>query len=60
MPPPALRRPRVEIWTQGKIESLSNAEVRQLHANAMRLNEPEIAALCDSVLKARPRARRVL
>ena len=37
--------------------SLSTIEVRQLQANALRLRETEIAALCDKVLGARPRGR---
>jgi hypothetical protein len=52
-----LRRPRVEHWTQERIESLSTPEVRQLMANAERLAEPEIAALCGAVLDVRPRGR---
>ncbi len=51
------KRGRVELWTREKIESLSTAEVRQLQANALRLSEPEIAALCDNVLGTRPRGR---
>jgi len=51
------KRGRVELWTREKIESLSTAEVRQLQANALRLSEPEIAALCDDVLGTRPRGR---
>jgi len=48
---------RVAVWTRDKIECLSTEEVRQLHANALRLAEPEIAALCDEVLGSRPRGR---
>jgi hypothetical protein len=48
-------RAQVEAWTRDRIESLSTLEVRQLGANATRLAEPEIAALCDAVLDARPR-----
>jgi len=55
---PPLKRPRVDLWTRDKIESLSTAEIRHLRENALRLAEPEIAALCDTVLDARPRARR--
>jgi hypothetical protein len=51
------KRARVEIWTRDKIESLSTPEVRQLGANALRLGEAELAALCDAVLDARPRGR---
>ena len=52
-----LSRPTVERWTQERIEALSTPEIRQLQANALRLNEPEIAALCEAVLGARPRGR---
>ncbi len=51
------QRGRVSLWTLEKIESLSTIEVRQLQANALRLRETEIAALCDKVLGARPRGR---
>ncbi|MEJ2175307.1 MAG: hypothetical protein P8Y76_10485 [bacterium] len=51
------KRGQVEMWTREKIESLSTVEVRQLQANALRLHETEIAALCDEVLGARPRGR---
>ena len=51
------KRARVEIWTRDKIESLSTPELRQLSANALRLGEAELAALCDAVLDARPRGR---
>ncbi len=54
---PKLTRARVESWTREKIESLTTPEVRQLGANALQLAEPEIAALCDAVLDARPRGR---
>ncbi len=52
-----LQRGRVALWSREKIASLSTVEVRQLRDNALRLNEPEIAALCDEVLSARPRRR---
>jgi len=51
------QRARVAMWTKEKISSLTTPEVRQLHANAERLQETEIAALCDEVLDARPRGR---
>jgi hypothetical protein len=50
-----LARGRAARWTKDKIDSLPTPDVRQLRANAERLNEPEIAALCDQVLGARPR-----
>ena len=53
------KRARVETWTREKIESLTTVEVRQLEANAIRLGETEIAALCGEVLDAaRAGARR--
>jgi len=55
---PLPRLTRVTHWTQERIESLSTPEVRQLMANAERLAEPELAALCGTVLAGRPRARR--
>jgi hypothetical protein len=50
-------RTRNTTWSREKIEALGTPELRQLHANALRLNEPEIAALCDELLGARPRGR---
>lgn len=52
-----LGRGRVAMWTREKISSLSTPELRQLHQNAERLNETEVAALCAEVLGARPRSR---
>jgi hypothetical protein len=46
---------RTAAWTKDRIEGLSTAEVRQLRDNAARLSEAEIVALCDEVIKARPR-----
>lgn len=48
-----LQRPKVALWTRERIDSLTTIEVRQLHANALRLGEPEIAAICDTVLGSR-------
>ena len=43
-------------WTLDRIQTLSKPEVKQLRANAERLDEPGVVALCDEVLssKARP------
>jgi hypothetical protein len=49
------RPTRAAQWTREKIDSLSTVEVRQLRDNAQRLNEAEIAALCEQVLGSRPR-----
>jgi hypothetical protein len=46
---------RSAAWTRDRIEALSTAEVRQLRDNAERLSEAEIVALCDDVLKTRPK-----
>jgi hypothetical protein len=50
-----VRPGRTAVWTRDKIEGLSTAEVRQLRDNAERLSEAEIVAMCDEVLKARPK-----
>ena len=42
-------------WTKERIDALQTLEVKQLRANAVRLNDPEIAERCDEVLGARPR-----
>ncbi|OFZ97916.1 MAG: hypothetical protein A2Z64_07725 [Betaproteobacteria bacterium RIFCSPLOWO2_02_67_12] len=52
-----LGRGRVAMWTREKISSLSTPELRQLHQNAERLHETEVATLCAEVLGARPRSR---
>jgi hypothetical protein len=51
-----LSRGRAALWTKDKIDLLSTPEVRNLRANAERLLETEIAALCIEVLGARPRS----
>lgn len=51
------RSARAARWTRETVSALSTAEVRQLRDNALRLAEPEIAALCDEVLGARPRGK---
>lgn len=51
----SLSRGRAALWTKDKIELLTTPEVRNLHANAERLLETEIAALCIEVLGGRPR-----
>jgi hypothetical protein len=39
-------------WTQERIARLSQQDIKQLRANAERLNEPDLVALCSEVLKA--------
>jgi len=50
---------RAETWTRERIGQLPVRDIMQLRANAERLNEPGVAALCSDVLAAttRPRAR---
>ncbi len=50
-----LQRARTALWTIEKITALTTPEVRQLRANAERLEEDDIAALCAQVLGGRPR-----
>ena len=42
-------------WTKDRIQTLTKPEVKQLRANAERLQEPEVVALCDEVLSGRPK-----
>lgn len=50
-------RSRVSKWTRERIDSLTTPELRQLHLNAERLGETEVAAICTDVLGHRPRGR---
>ena len=52
-----MRSSRVALWTREKIDSLTTPEVKSLRENANRLNESEIAVICDQVLGTRPRGR---
>lgn len=52
-----LGRGRVAKWNLEKISALTTPELRQLHQNAERLLETEIAAMCAEVLDTRPRGR---
>ena len=52
------KRGRAEAWTRERIGQLPAQEIMQLRANAERLNEPDLAALCSDMLaQARSRAR---
>jgi len=42
-------------WSLDRIQTLSKPEVKQLRANAERLQEPGVVALCDEVLSAKPK-----
>jgi hypothetical protein len=50
-----LPRGRISQWSRERIDKLSTVELRALLANAQRLNETEVAALCTAILDARPR-----
>ncbi|MCC6210445.1 MAG: hypothetical protein IT513_05320 [Burkholderiales bacterium] len=43
-------------WTLDRIQTLSKPEVKQLRANAERLEEPGVVALCDAVLGIKTKA----
>src|SRR5690348_9078415 len=43
-------------WTHARLDRLSREEMLNLQANAIRLGEQELAALCDELLKKRPRS----
>ena len=47
-------------WTKDRIQTLTKPEVKQLRANAERLQEPGVVALCDEGLgtATKPAARR--
>ena len=50
-----MRPGRSVDWTKEKIAALTTPDVRQLRANAERLNAPEVMEVCDAVLGERPR-----
>jgi hypothetical protein len=51
------RTAKTTEWTRERIDALATPEVRQLRANAERLNEGEVMKLCDGVLDERPKTR---
>jgi hypothetical protein len=48
------KRGRAEDWTRDRLQGLDRHELLQLQANAERLSEPELAALCVELLKEKP------
>ena len=52
-PPPILSR--ATTWSLERIVALQLPEIKQLLANAERLQEDDIAALCRQAIKVRPR-----
>ena len=53
-PTQMMPRGRVAKWSKEQLDKLNTLELRALLANAERLNEPEVAALCNEILDARP------
>lgn len=50
-------RGRIAKWSKEQLARLTTPELRTLLANAERLKESEVAALCNELLAARPRGR---
>jgi hypothetical protein len=46
-------------WTKDRIQTLTKPEVKQLRANAERLQEPEVVALCDEVLSGKAKVAKI-
>ena len=53
-PIPAAPKRTVD-WTKERIALLATPELKQLRANAERLNDTEVMGRCDDVLKERKR-----
>jgi len=53
-PARTLPRGRIAQWTREQLTARTTTELRQLMDNAKRLNEEELATLCDQILRARP------
>lgn len=45
---------RASAWTRERVDQLSRDDMLNLQANAVRLGEQELAALCDELLRERP------
>ena len=56
MQPKAVFRPRgPSTWTAERVSRLNRIEAEQLRANADRLGEADVVALCDAALSALPK-----
>lgn len=55
--PGVFKTGKAGAWTRERLDQLGKQEILNLQANALRLGEPELAALCGELLKARPRRR---
>ena len=45
---------KAQEWTRERVEQLSKQDIEQLRANANRLGETAVVAVCDEALNARP------
>ena len=57
-PKGVFKQSAAQEWTPERIAKLSAQEIKQLRANAERLNEMDIAALCTEALKTVRRQQR--
>ena len=53
----AFKRGRAQEWTAERIEQLSAQDIKQLRANAERLDEPGLVTLCTDALNGKARRR---
>lgn len=58
--PRVLTRGRVSSWSKEQVGALTTIELRQLLANAERLNEDGVVTVCRELLDARPRGHAVV
>jgi hypothetical protein len=59
MPMAIMKQPTQSVdWTKERIAALSTLDIRQLRANAERLNRSEVMKRCDEVLGDRPGEKR--
>lgn len=52
--PTVFKTGRASAWTTERLQQLGRQELLQLRANAERLAEPELAALCAEMIRALP------
>ena len=52
----AFKANRTQEWTRERVDQLSRQDIEQLRANAERLGETAVVAVCDQALSARPRS----
>jgi hypothetical protein len=52
----AFKAKHAQDWTRERVEQLSKQDIEQLRANAERLGETSVVAVCDEALSTRPKA----